>query len=335
MLYICDFYAHKKEAISNQINFLQTEIDGTLFAAAIFMDQKSLKVSDLKEKRIIVPRTFFYLLLPFFVLFSKNDIHVFEEDPSLYQRVIFNLSKKNIYISLYRRPTDKYIKYIKKIKRLRKIFVEMEEHKRVLVREGFLEKSVKVFHPPPLFAPTNNQKKFSPERISLLFASWNGGSRSSLRKRGLMYLLELVLKNKNLHLTIILRDKEIKNIKNLIQQKEIQKKVTLISINNQKKLHDCFKKSDFVVFLPTEKVTKDIPNSLLDGFACGKPCIVSNKIDFSTTIEEESLGKVLNLSDVPHIYITKEQYQVYSKNTFTYIKRNTKKKYMEIINEYL
>ncbi len=334
MLYICDFYAHQKEAISNQIEILRKETNGTLFAAGIFMNQKFLRLSDLREKRIILPRFLFYTFLPLSILLSKN-IHIFEEDPSNFQKFFLNLTKKNIYISLYRRPSINYISYLKQLKNKKKIFVEMNSHKSILLKEGFSNEKIEVFPPPTLFQPQNHMTNYSHRQIRFLFASWNKGNYRALISRGLIFLIEILSKNNHIALDIILRDKEIKLIKNIIKNKELCDRVNLIHVENQVQLHEHFKKTDFVVFLSTERITKDIPNSLIDGFACGKPCIATDIIDFSSIIQQEKIGIIIKNKEIPFISISQSQYQELSDNSFRYAQRHTKEEYKKITEFYV
>ena len=104
MLIINDFFKRSKEAISNQMEYLLDKTDGKIVTATRFMNQKAFQKEDRLDKIYIYPPILYNILLLFYVLFGKDDIHIFEEEPSLYKRLICNLSKRKLYISMYREP---------------------------------------------------------------------------------------------------------------------------------------------------------------------------------------------------------------------------------------
>ena len=133
MLIINDFFKRSKEAVSNQMEYLLQETGGKIVTATRFMNQKPFRKEDRKDKIFIYPPFIYYFLLFFYVIFSKDDIHIFEEEPSLYKRIICNISGKKIYISMYREPYLKYTQHLKKYKKLSGVFVEDDYHKQKLI----------------------------------------------------------------------------------------------------------------------------------------------------------------------------------------------------------
>jgi len=218
MLIINDFFKRSKEAVSNQMEYLLDKTGGKIVTATRFMKQKAFQKEDRLDKIYIYPPILYNILLPFYVLFSKDDIHIFEEEPSLYKRLICNLSQRKLYISMYREPYHKYAEHLKKYKNLSGIFVESDYHKEKLIRYGFKKSLVHVSYTPAKVLRKSNEKKIDLSHINLLFASWNNAEGDPLAERGLIYLLDLLAINKNFYLTILLRDdrtaKFIEEVKN-------------------------------------------------------------------------------------------------------------------------
>lgn len=136
MLIINDFFKRKKEAVSNQMEALLNKTDGKIISATRFMKQKAMQRNDRKDKIYIYNPIVYQLIMTLNVLLSKDDIHIFEEEPNIYKEYLFNFSKKNIYVSMYRKPYPKYIQHLKKYKNLKGVFVELEDHKDILINEG-------------------------------------------------------------------------------------------------------------------------------------------------------------------------------------------------------
>src|SRR3990167_9018251 len=99
MIYICNFYVHKKEGVSNQIELIREHTDGYLFAAGIFLEQKHLLYKDVFQRRIILSKSEFVRLLPNFIeSLPKNEgIHYFSEEPESDKLKIFNSVPNDIF----------------------------------------------------------------------------------------------------------------------------------------------------------------------------------------------------------------------------------------------
>jgi len=336
MIYICNFFVNKKEAVSNQIELLRRQTNARLFAAGIFMGQKHLDPSDIQDGKMILPEEIYNLLLPKVIAQSTEGIHYFEEEPDDSRVEYFNNSKSNLYISMYRRPTLDYAEHLKKYTNLKKVFVELEEHANVLKTHGIDEEKIIVAHTPGLFQPIKNTKTFDPNNINIVFASWNDGTQEALEDRGLLFLLEILRKNPNISLTIPLRDNNTGLFEEYIHNFGLTNRVNLFSPKDRDELVEMYKNCDFVVFTTKKRVTKDVPNSIIDGILCGKPCIVSKTIDYSKTVEKNNIGIVVDEHfTVPNLNISQDQYTTWSNNTETLANKHTESEYLKIINHYL
>lgn len=109
-------FLKEKEAVSNQMEALLNKTDGKIISATRFMKQKAMQRNDRKDKIYIYNPIVYQLIMTLNVLLSKDDIHIFEEEPNIYKEYLFNFSKKNIYVSMYRKPYPKYIQHLKNIK---------------------------------------------------------------------------------------------------------------------------------------------------------------------------------------------------------------------------
>ncbi len=178
MIYVCDFFA-AKEAVSNQIELLRSNSNSFIFSASRFLNQKKLQPRDLKNKRIIISERLYGFLLPFVARITKSGIHYFEEEPSEKMRKIFNRSISDLFISMYRRPNREYANHLMGYKNLKGVFVELEEHKQILVRNGVNEQKVHVYRTPSLFSSQRNRKLYDPRNVNLLFASGPANSNLS------------------------------------------------------------------------------------------------------------------------------------------------------------
>jgi glycosyltransferase involved in cell wall biosynthesis len=235
---------------------------------------------------------------------------------------------------MYRRPNLEYAEHLKGYKNLKYVFVELEEHKRILVRNGINEKKVLVYRTPSLFTPQRNKKSYNPRNVNLLFASWNNAEGNPLEERGINYLLNLVAHNPNLTLTVMPRD----NLTN-----EFTQKVKVMNLGARVKmkwpiglyeLKQIFQKCDFVAFTPKIKISKDVPNSIIDGLSLGKPCIITNIIDFSRVVEDRRMGLVINDLGLFKFTINKENYLLMSKYAYDYSSLHSDDAYSELIDNY-
>lgn len=336
MLIINDFFKRNKEAVSNQMEYLLNKTRGKIVTATRFMKQKAFQKEDRLDKIYIYPPILYNILLPFYVLFSKDDIHIFEEESSLYKRLICNLSKRKIYISMYREPYYDYAEHLKKYKNLSGVFVESDYHQEKLVQYGLKKSLVHVSYTPAKIPRKNNEKKIDLSHINLLFASWNNAEGDPLVERGLIYLLDLLVINKNFYLTILLRDDKTAKFIEEVKSRKLESKVKLLDVT-EKELVEEFDKCDFVVYPIQKKLTKDIPNSLIDGISRGKPVILSTIFGFSKIVDTEKIGYVIEPKTEPIKFnIQEREYYLMSKKAFEISKKYTKDLYVKnILKNYI
>lgn len=327
MLIINDFFKRSKEAVSNQMEYLLQETGGKIVTATRFMNQKPFRKEDRKDKIFIYPPFIYYFLLFFYVIFSKDDIHIFEEEPSLYKRIICNISGKKVYISMYREPYLKYTQHLKKYKKLSGVFVEDDYHKQKLIEYGINQFLIHVSYTPAKIPRKQNNKPIDLSHVNLLFASWNNAEGNPLRERGLIYLLDLLVLNPNFYLTVLLRDNKTKKFVEEIEKRSLENKVRILNVN-EKELIEEFDNCDFVVYPIQKKLTKDIPNSLIDGISRGKPVILSTIFGFSRTVQKENIGYIIEPNTNPIKFnFQEDEYYVMSKRAFLVSKKYTKDLY--------
>ncbi len=336
MLIINDFFKRYKEAVSNQMEYLLQSTGGKIVTATRFMNQKSFQKEDRKDNIYIYPPIIYTFLLIFNILFSQEDIHIFEEEPSLYKRILCNFSKKRIYISMYREPFQKYAEHLKKYKNLSGVFVEDEYHKQKLIDYGLSEDIIHISYTPSKFPRKENDKQLDLSHINLLFASWNTAEGDPLPERGLIYLLDLLVINPTFYLTVILRDHNTKKFIFEIKKRKLESRVTLLDVTEEELMNE-FDKCDFVVYVIQKKLAKDIPNSLIDGISRGKPLILSSVFGFSKIVDKRKLGYVIKPNTKPVVMnIGEEEYKEMSKNAYLVSEKYTKELYVNsIIKNYI
>jgi glycosyltransferase involved in cell wall biosynthesis len=334
MIYICDFFVNDKEGVSNQIKALSESIKGKIFSAGIFLGQKNLRWNDIKNNRYILPSILYKIILPLVILFSRDSIHHFEEEPSFFKRLCFNLlmRKRPLYITMYRRPTDAYVKHVLQYRNLSKIFVELNLHKKILLDSGVKADKIEVFRTPSIFKREKNSKLFIKDDISVVFASWNSKEKGHLKDRGIISLLNMVTSNQ-CHLTIVLRDDNTNELDEIIRDMGIENKVILVSPKSRDELLNIYKNSDFVAFIPEKRVTKDVPNSIIDGLALGKPAIVSSIIDVAKIVKEEGVGIVIDGGEV-NLNIAPTTYDAWSQKAFEFSLSSEMDRYLKLTEKY-
>lgn len=334
MLIVNDFFKRKKEAVSNQMEALLEEVGGKIITATRFMKQKSFRKEDRKDSIYIYPPMIYHIILFFNMIFNHDDIHIFEEEPQLEKRLLFNLFNKNVYVSMYREPFKEYADHLKKYKNLKAVYVEMEEHREKLIEYGLDPKIIHVTYTPAKVTRKENTKKINVNKINLLFASWNNKEGNPLYERGLVYLLNLLVLNRNFTLTILLRDDATKQFIEMVKERKLSKRVRLVDVL-EKDLEKEFDKSDFVVFMIQKKLTKDVPNSLIDGISRGKPLILTDVFGLAKVVEREKIGYIYRPNTEPEkMNITKKEYEKMSKKAYKVSKKYTKENYVNTIKKY-
>lgn len=334
MLVINDFFVRYKEAVSNQMEAISSNNNGKIISATRFMGQKALQEEE-KKDNIYVYSPIRYFFETIREIFSNKTevVHIFEEEPCLWKRMLLNQSQNPLYVSMYRRPTIEYTRHLKKYKSLRKVFVELESHKKFLIENGIDESKIAVTPTPSKIPRKKSNKKYSPNNVNILFASWNNKEGDAIRERGLEFLLELLRENPNFTLTIPLRDNDTENFEDMARSLNVMDRISLLDIHNDTNiLIKLFDDADFVAFVPQKRIVKDVPNSLIDGIARGKPVIISDVIDFSQEVRENYIGIVIPKVCKPkQIDIDEATYKILSRNAYEYSVRHSQERYLEII----
>ncbi len=336
MIVINDFFVRYKEAVSNQMELIAKANKGKIVSATRFMGQQAMQQEDIKDD--------IYVYLPLKYIFqavketykAKNEkIHVFEEEPCLWKRILFNKTGNPLYISMYRRPTKNYAKHLKKYKNLKKVFVELPQHKKLLMDYGIEKEKIDVTPTPSKIERKKSQKKYDPNNVNILFASWNNKEENAIKERGLEYLLELLKENPNYTLTIPLRDNDTETFNMIAKRIGVSDRVKLLEIhNNTEILTQLFDDSDFVAFVPQKRIVKDVPNSLIDGIVRGKPIIISDVIDFSQEVKKYGIGIVVPGGEkAKKMMIDENTYTELSNRAYEYSARNSNENYLKIIQD--
>lgn len=336
MIVINDFFVRYKEAVSNQMELIAKANKGKIVSATRFMGQQAMQQEDIKDDIYV------YLPLKYIIQAvketykAKNEkIHVFEEEPCLWKRILFNKTGNPLYISMYRRPTKNYAKHLKKYKNLKKVFVELPQHKKLLMDYGIEKEKIEVTPTPSKIERKKSQKKYEPNNVNILFASWNNKEGNAIRERGLEYLLELLKENPNYTLTIPLRDNDTETFNMIAKRIGVSDRVKLLEIhNNTEILTQLFDDSDFVAFVPQKRIVKDVPNSLIDGIVRGKPIIISDVIDFSQEVKKYGIGIVVPGGEkAKKMMIDENTYTELSNRAYEYSARNSNENYLKIIQD--
>ena len=336
MIVINDFFVRYKEAVSNQMELIAKANKGKIVSATRFMGQQAMQQEDIKDDIYVYsPLKYIFQAVKETYKAKNEKIHVFEEEPCLWKRILFNKTGNPLYISMYRRPTKNYAKHLKKYKNLKKVFVELPQHKKLLMDYGIEKEKIEVTPTPSKIERKKSQKKYEPNNVNILFASWNNKEGNAIRERGLEYLLELLKENPNYTLTIPLRDNDTETFNMIAKRIGVSDTVKLLEIhNNTEILTQLFDDSDFVAFVPQKRIVKDVPNSLIDGIVRGKPIIISDVIDFSQEVKKYGIGIVVpGVEKAKKMMIDENTYTELSNRAYEYSARNSNENYLKIIQD--
>ena len=336
MIVINDFFVRYKEAVSNQMELIAKANKGKIVSATRFMGQQAMQQEDIKDDIYVYsPLKYIFQAVKETYKAKNEKIHVFEEEPCLWKRILFNKTGNPLYISMYRRPTKNYAKHLKKYKNLKKVFVELPQHKKLLMDYGIEKEKIDVTPTPSKIERKKSQKKYDPNNVNILFASWNNKEENAIKERGLEYLLELLKENPNYTLTIPLRDNDTETFNMIAKRIGVSDRVKLLEIhNNTEILTQLFDDSDFVAFVPQKRIVKDVPNSLIDGIVRGKPIIISDVIDFSQEVKKYGIGIVVPGGEkAKKMMIDENTYTELSNRAYEYSARNSNENYLKIIQD--
>jgi glycosyltransferase involved in cell wall biosynthesis len=148
---------------------------------------------------------------------------------------------------------------------------------------------------------------------------------------GLLYLLDLLEANPHMQLVIPSRDKKVDEFIHEARKRGVESRIELLDIRSTEELINMYDRADFVAFTAQKRVTKDVPNSLLDGFMRGKPALVSTAIDFHTIVSEHDIGIVIPVgAPAERLIVTPERYAQMANNAYHYAKNHTQGAYLDI-----
>ena len=205
----------------------------------------------------------------------------------------------------------------------------------MLISYGFEDATIEVTHTPSKVLRRLSKKTFDPTKINVVFASWNNSEPNELHDRGILYLIDMLAKNPEFSLTIPLRDSKTKEFWQVAKQKNVSDRISLINIESSDELEKMFDESDLVAFVAQDRVVKDVPNSLIDGLAYGKPIMISDALDFYTTVDEQGIGYVIKVGEkAKRIKITIEEYKVMSKKAYAYSAKHAPDLYQKSATNY-
>ena len=337
MIIINDFFKRHIEAVSNQMEAVLNAVGGKIITAYRFLGQKALQEEDIKDNIFVyAPEDLDKEIYHEVMTSSDPDIFVFEEEPCEFKVNTFNKSGKNVYVTMYRKPYPEYIEHLKGYKNLKKVFVELESHRQILLSAGFSESQVVVAPTPAKIPVCKNKKTYDPENINLVFASWNNTDEiDTCYHRGLLYIVDCMEKFPNLSLTIVLRDNRTKFFKDYVRKKGVDtSRIKLLKISNTQELISAFDNSDFVVYFLQMQIVKDVPNSLIDGMSRGKPRLMPDVISFADYVTQNKIGLVFKPADIERNFkLTPEQYELLSNNAYKIAKMHTLENYCNIIKQ--
>jgi glycosyltransferase involved in cell wall biosynthesis len=211
--------------------------------------------------------------------------------------------------------------------------VELPAHKKILIENGIEEEKVDVTPTPSKIPRKKSDKRYDPNNVNILFASWNNKEGDAVKERGLEFILKILKENPNFTLTIPLRDNDTESFEKIAKELGVWDRVSLLDIHNDiKRLIELFDNSDIVAFVPQKRIVKDVPNSLIDGIVRGKPVIISDVIDFSEVVNNENIGIVFQKGVEPgRLNIDKDTYSTLSENAYRYSEIHSIENYLEVI----
>ena len=333
ILIINEFFKRNIEAVSNEMEYVKQTFNGKIVAKG-FMKQKPMQKKDIQDNIFIYSKNIYEKELDKTLQEEKiKSIFIFEEESNANRLKIINSYNAKVYVMLYRKPTREYIEeQLKKYKKLQKIFIEVEEFKKILQDSGLDEWKI-VYLPTPAKIPMHeNIKIYNPEKVQLLFASWNnldGGDTTEVR--GLNYIVAKMKQDMRLYLNVILRDNKTEKFIESINKNSVQDRVRFISVKNENDLIEAYDSCDFVIYFLQRQIIKDVPNSLVDGLSRGKPVLMTDVLDLSKDVSKYNIGKVYRVGEDADFYFDENIYQKMSINAFNYAKKHTQENFKKIL----
>ena len=320
MIYLVNFFARKIEAISRQVEEARQDKKDPIITCCYFLGQKPLNIKDIKDNIWIFPKKIYPIVAFIVIVLTNCDIHIFEDEPSIWRKISLNFRKRKIYVSLFKDINKSLINYLNKIKFINLITVE-DEDSFIYISKNLKNKNIKVklLYPSPLWVP---KPTTTIDNNHLLFASWNGGSKQDLIDRGIYDLLFLVKQTKST-CSIVIRDNETDFLKKLIKKHKLDRFIKIVNPTNYKSLKEEFEKANYVVLIPRKAIMKYVPNSLIDGLSLGKPCIISKKLRFCNTVIKNKIGLFFSYKEIKSFkLLSLENYKIMSFQCTNWSKKN-------------
>ncbi len=322
MLYLVNFFTRKIEAVSKQVEDARVSTSDKIITCGYFLNQKILSPGDIKDGIWVFPKWLYPIVAFLILIFTTDDVHLFEDEPSWWRKFGLNFRKRKLYISLFKDINLKLIQFLGELKNLTAVSVE-DEVSYKFVQANLQKKNVKTIlcYPSSLWHPTKPKKVVFGHHI--LFASWNGGDLASLKDRGIYDMLQIIKKHEKYTGTIILRDGQTDVIKSLINSMKLEKRVNLVDPHGDYYLvRKEFEKAQYVMLAPRKPIMKYVPNSIIDGLSMGKPCIITDQLRFSPTVEAHKLGLIYSSKKLKTFKLaSKEEYSQLMENCHKWSKK--------------
>lgn len=276
--------------------------------AAMLSREFKTKIFNFRTKNIF---TITYDLLKLLLLNSKNN-HIYTSlGDTIFLRFIRNKENTILTAATYsdRRKIEKNLIYLKKIKF---IIVETKTQKDTLIELGLDEKKIKVIYP-GIKVKKEIPIKQKNKNFKILFAS-SPPKKSLFESRGVNLILNLACEMPKIEFILLWRRIGYKKLKREINKRRI---TNVVVINKTiKNIDEEINAVDIVIAPFISTTNKPVPNSIIEGMANGKPCIISNKVEIKYLIEKEKCGLVVepNKEEMKKaIIFMKQNYEYFQK----------------------
>ena len=131
--------------------------------------------------------------------------------------------------------------------------------------------------------------------------------------------------------TVLLRDRETALYERMIAERGLANRVILAEVSTRREVEDAFNATDVVLFLMQRKVTKDVPNSIIDGFVLGKPVLMTSVVDLAEVVRARGLGWVVEPGDAIDVRTIAATYDASCQNAAAYAEGMTPGRYVETV----
>ena len=171
------------------------------------------------------------------------------------------------------------------------VVVQSERLKRQALSFGIPENRVLLLYPGVdlnTFTPVATLPSGPPWRC--IFAS-SPETPEELVTKGVDLLLDLAERCPDIEIDMLWRPfgKGSEDAYAIVQQRGLRN--VIVQPGRVRRIEEAYRKAHFTV-APFRSVGKAMPNSLLEGFACGLPGLISNSVDLSEVVQREGIGVV-------------------------------------------